>query len=245
MGAALALNVASSHATAAIGDGLAIVAGDAGDGALNLKAENNMDASAVADASAALGGAGTPLNFDGASGVNDATDIITLSAGHGLVTGDKVVYNKGDNANTAVGGLTGGGNYFVNVTGNAIKLYDTKEHAEARWQTTGRVESHVMAAVRAHNLKKLSTSSGTAVGIGIAINIADMQNDARIGASTVTADGVSVQALMKDVGGGQDAHLCGQGDFGCQRWRHRRGGFVCPELRQGADRCRDREWRDG
>jgi len=100
VGAALALNVASSHATAAIGNGLTIVAGEGlGTGALSLKAENNMDASAIADGSAAKG------------------------------------------------------------------------------------------------------SSDTAVGIAIAINIADMQNDARIGTSTVTADGVSVQALMKDVGG--------------------------------------------
>ena len=108
VGAALALNVASSHATAAIGDGLVIIAGDAGDGALNLKAENNMDASAVADASAATG-----------------------------------------------------------------KDKDGK-------------------------------ASGTAVGLAIALNIADMQNDARIGASTVTADGVSVQALMKELDGGKD-----------------------------------------
>jgi hypothetical protein len=56
VGAALALNIASSVADARLGDGLTIVAGDGvGTGAFSLKSENNMDASAIADASAADG----------------------------------------------------------------------------------------------------------------------------------------------------------------------------------------------
>jgi len=202
VGAALALNVARSVADASLSN-VTIVAGDgAGTGALSLKAENNMDASAIADASAALGGAGPARKFDGASGVNDSTEIITLTAGHGLVTGDKVVYNKGDNGNAAVGGLTGGGNYFVNVSGNSIKLYDTKANAQAGG-TTGLVDLSDGSGA-GHNLRKLSATSGTAVGIGIALNIAEMQNKAQLGANTtVTADGFSAQALMKDVGGDQ------------------------------------------
>ncbi|MDP2326338.1 MAG: hypothetical protein Q8N51_20250, partial [Gammaproteobacteria bacterium] len=123
------------------------------------------------------------------------------SPGHGLVTGDKVVYNKGGSGNSAIGGLSEGGNYFVRVSGNTVTLYDTKAHAEDTLNTTGRVNL-TDGSGAGHNLKKLSTSSGTAVGVGIAINIADMQNQAVVGAGTsVTAEGVSAQALMKDVGG--------------------------------------------
>jgi hypothetical protein len=85
------------------------------------------------------------------------------------------------------------------VSGNTVKLYDTKAHADAG-ADEGLVDL-TDGSGTGHNLKKLSTSSGTAVGIGIALNIADMQNHAGVGDSSITADGVSVQALMKDVGG--------------------------------------------
>ena len=211
VGAALALNIASSKADASI-SGVSITAVEA----LSLKSENNMDASAIADASAALGGAGAPITFNPtSSNVDTVTDVdnpeatdesITLASGHGLSTGDKVVYNKGANSNTAIGGLSEGGNYWVRVSGNRITLFDSEAHAEATG-VDGRIDLTSVGSGTGHNFRTLSVSSGTAVGIGIAINIADMQNHANVGVgATVTAQGVSAQALMKTVGADDKTH---------------------------------------
>ena len=44
--------------------------------------------------------------------------------------------------------------------------------------------------------------SATAVGVAVAINVADMENDAIAPTgSTITSEGASIQAVMKDVGG--------------------------------------------
>ena len=131
----------------------------------------------VSDVRAALGGAGAKIAFDPTTGnvdtetdgtVPEATDeSITLSAGHGLTTGDKVVYHKGANANTAIGGLSEGGNYFVRVDGNRVTLFDSKAHAEDGSALAGRVDLTSVGSGTGHNFRPLSTSAGTAVGIGI------------------------------------------------------------------------------
>src|SRR6185436_16731292 len=46
-------------------------------------------------------------------------------------------------------------------------------------------------------------ASDTAVGVAVAINVATMHNDAKLTGTEIDANGVSVQALMKDVGGNQ------------------------------------------
>ena len=208
VGAALALNVASSEAEASIGSGRTIVAGEgAGTGALTLHAENNMDASAIADGSAANGGVKEPVTLNPtASNVNTAStaESINLGSGHGLSTGDKITYSKGGGSNTVIGGLTEGNDYFVRVSGNNVTFYDTKAHAQAGGTTTtGRVNLTGVGTGTGHTFTPdNSAPSGTAVGVAVALNIAFMENTATVGAgTTITADGFTAKALMKDVGG--------------------------------------------
>ena len=59
--------------------------------------------------------------FNPASNVNEGTDTITI-ANHGLEDGQEVTYGHGAVGNNAVGGLTDGANYFVDVSGNSIRL---------------------------------------------------------------------------------------------------------------------------
>lgn len=67
--------------------------------------------------------------FNGASGVDDTTEQITVTA-HGWVNGQKVVY--ADGGGTTIGGLTDGGSYFVIVVdANTVKLATTKALALA------------------------------------------------------------------------------------------------------------------
>ncbi len=72
--------------------------------------------------------------------------------------------------------MTEGGNYWVRVDGNKVTLFDSKAHAEDGTELAGRIDLTSVGTGTGHNFRPLSTSSGTAVGIGIAINIADMQN---------------------------------------------------------------------
>ncbi|WP_077037069.1 calcium-binding protein, partial [Pelomonas sp. KK5] len=59
----------------------------------------------------------------GSGGVNASTNVITLNGPHGLTTGDTVTYDKGGDANGAVGGLVDGNNYQVIVQSDtAVKL---------------------------------------------------------------------------------------------------------------------------
>lgn len=63
------------------------------------------------------------------SSVNAGTDIITMTAPHGLVTGDPVRYNA---ATSADSGLTNNANYFViYVSATTLKLATTLENAKA------------------------------------------------------------------------------------------------------------------
>ena len=84
------------------------------------------------------------------------------------------------------------------------------------------------------------TTDGTTVGIGIAINIADMQNLAVVDAGAqITAQSFKAEAVMKDVAGdGSDlSHKFGATrDLWGERWGHGGGGLVCAELLQGQHR---------
>ncbi|HWA13440.1 MAG TPA: LEPR-XLL domain-containing protein, partial [Burkholderiales bacterium] len=82
VGAALALNVASSEAEATIGASRTIVAGDGvGTGALTLHAENNMDASAIADGSAAGGKGATSVGVAVALNIAFMENTATVGTG--------------------------------------------------------------------------------------------------------------------------------------------------------------------
>src|SRR5690606_28119204 len=85
VGAALAVNVANSSAVASTGDDLTINAG----GVLSLKAANNMDATAIADGSAAMGKDtqdGTTVGVAVALNIAEMTNQATL--------GDNVTVNS-------------------------------------------------------------------------------------------------------------------------------------------------------
>jgi hypothetical protein len=67
--------------------------------------------------------------FDGATGVDDALETVTVTA-HGWVTGQSVVY--ADGGGTAIGGLVDGNTYYVIVMdANTVKLATTKALAVA------------------------------------------------------------------------------------------------------------------
>ena len=64
--------------------------------------------------------------------VNYDTDAINLIPGHGLITGQPVVYSNGsDDNNKSISGLDSGKLYFAIVDGNTIKLASTREGALA------------------------------------------------------------------------------------------------------------------
>ena len=70
-----------------------------------------------------------PAAFDGAAAVNPASDEVTL-LGHGLRTGDAVVYDNG--GDTDIVGLTDGATYFViRVNADTIKLATSAANALA------------------------------------------------------------------------------------------------------------------
>src|SRR5690606_13125326 len=47
---------------------------------------------------------------------------------------------------------------------------------------------------------------GTGIGVGVALTVADVTNEARIGVADITADGVTVEALVPEVGGDGATH---------------------------------------
>ena len=70
------------------------------------------------------------FNPSAAGIVNTATGTIQLKTSSGLVTGDQVIYN--DEGATAIGGLTSGQAYYVNVSNTgAAQLYDIQSDALA------------------------------------------------------------------------------------------------------------------
>ncbi len=70
------------------------------------------------------------FNPSAAGIVNTATGTIQLKTSSGVVTGDQVIYN--DEGATAIGGLTSGQAYYVNVSNTgAAQLYDNQSDALA------------------------------------------------------------------------------------------------------------------
>ncbi len=80
-------------------------------------------------AAAVVEGGKDALTWAGTGGdVNTTTEEITLGAGHGLTSGDAVLYNDGA---SGISGLTNGTVYYVSVSTNVIKLYETNAEALA------------------------------------------------------------------------------------------------------------------
>src|SRR5439155_14216097 len=98
--------------------------------------------------------------------VDTAANSIFVGLDSGIKTGDELTYKKGASTNTGIGGLTDGSNYFAHAEdGGKIKLYDSKEHADAGGDS-GLVDLTSGATGTGHKLKHaLSTESiGSAIG---------------------------------------------------------------------------------
>src|SRR4029079_15874967 len=71
--------------------------------------------------------------------------------------------------------------------------------------------------------------SDTAVGVAVAIKLAEMSNDAVVpNTAHVTAEGVSVQAVMKDVGGNKSHNFAAKATSGGSGGDTRVGGSLAP-----------------
>ena len=102
-------------------------------------------------------------------------DTIALEAPQ-FTSGDEVVYRKGADSNSAIGGLVDDGgttSYFVRVEGDGgrtISLYDTKDHAKDTAHTAGRVDLTSAGSGGGHSLKKTGFNpqvTTVAVGGGV------------------------------------------------------------------------------
>ncbi len=130
--------------------------------------------------------ANRPLSFDAASAVSNNTIAVGQS---GLVTGDAVVYDA--EGGTAIGGLTDGQTYYVNVQSDGtLALYDSQADAVAGG-TTGQIAlgaggSGTQSLVDETDSFGASATSGAGGGkIGVAgsvaINLAFTDTEANLG----------------------------------------------------------------
>ncbi|MBW6494216.1 MAG: LEPR-XLL domain-containing protein, partial [Burkholderiaceae bacterium] len=193
---AAAVTVSSSTSRASIQDGTSIGAGLGGTGVVTVHSENNSDSAAIADASTV----GATIKFDPtAAGIVDySANTIDLGDKVSLTTGDRVVYKNGGGA--SISGLTNDAPYFVRVEDGKVSLYDTKAHAEAGGATglQDLIDGAPAATGAEHSFDYGSEVTG--IGIAVAVNVASVTNEALVGDSTtITADGLVVEALMAEV----------------------------------------------
>jgi hypothetical protein len=119
VGAAVAINVSTVTNLGYVGNNTVISGGGLTVGA--VMADRNVKAPVIS----------IPV-------IDTSKDTIFLGLDAGLKSGDQVQYDS--EGNTAIGGLTSGSSYFVNVQDDGtVKLYDTKDHAEAG-ESTGLVD---------------------------------------------------------------------------------------------------------
>src|SRR6266480_4480792 len=208
---AVGITVANTTARASIPDGLTITAGNGTgitNGTLTVKSENNTDAQAVADGSVTNPGTTfdpTVSNATNKGYVDFSADNINLGTDTGLHTGDQIYYRA--NGGTAIGGLENGKTYFVRDIGSGkFELYDTKDHANDTLHTAGRRDllKDTTPPAPTGTTQSLdpvdAEAAGTGVGIAVAVNVARVTNEALVGNSDITADGLIVQALVPQVG---------------------------------------------
>jgi hypothetical protein len=128
--------------------------------------------------------------------VDTGADSIDLGADHGLKSGDRVVYSHGDGG-TDVGGLQDGKAYFVRMSGNEAKFFDTKEHAlDPDGGTAGLRDLTAAGTGTAHTLTK-STKTESA--------LADPNQDGDTKDAAKTSDG-EVKYAAALAGAGLESH---------------------------------------
>ncbi|PYR22394.1 MAG: hypothetical protein DMF94_04905 [Acidobacteria bacterium] len=181
---ALAVNVLDDHTQALITSSGKV----ATTGALVLNAASSNVTSAKADGSTILQVAFDP---SASSIVNASDETIDLGAKHGLHTGDKVIYHKGEGGTEF--GLTDNKAYFVNVDGNKVSLYDMLGEAKTG-NKADREDLTSGGAGKAHSLELDRGDSG--VGIAVAVNVAVATTRAEIDATDVHAKSAELKALQ-------------------------------------------------
>ncbi|TAK65480.1 MAG: hypothetical protein EPO22_04755, partial [Dehalococcoidia bacterium] len=209
--AALALNVTDSEASARIGNGGTIIAGDGvGTGNLTLAASNNMDATATADGSAATGDSGTAVGIAVAINVADMTNEaligdatvtaegVSATASMKNLSGDQKHLFEAKATSGASGGDTGvAGSFALNVsdttTEAAVKSLASVTISDANGDVSLAATNTSESTVEA---KATTGGANTGVGISIGINVVDNMTTAEIEASATLsgADDLSLSA---------------------------------------------------
>jgi hypothetical protein len=128
------------------------------------------------------------ISFDPSGGVSTTSNTLNLGVTD-LVTGDAVTYNT--NGGTAIGGLTNGTTYYVNVqTNGTVKLYDSYADAVAAGATglmtltsAGSGSATMVSATDNFGAYAISGAGGGKTGVAgsLAISISDDDTEADLG----------------------------------------------------------------
>ena len=128
------------------------------------------------------------ISFDPSGGVSTTANTLNLGVTD-LVTGDAVTYNT--NGGTAIGGLTNGTTYYVNVqTNGTVKLYDNYADAVAAGTTglmtltsVGSGNATMVSSTDNFGVYAISGAGGGKTGVAgsVAISITDDDTEADLG----------------------------------------------------------------
>ncbi|MEL6550929.1 MAG: hypothetical protein AAFQ54_11870 [Pseudomonadota bacterium] len=190
IGAAIAIGLADD--TAETGLARDLTAG----GAISLSAQGAGSSSTIANASAE---GGESSGGDADSQQNQNTALANQkSAGAGSS-------NKSSGQSASKGGSS------VSVAAAiAVNVANATAQSQIGSGLTVTANGGDLSLISANNMDATATGdgssatsgSGTSVGVGVAINVANMTNDASIGDNTtLTADGLTLSATMRDMGG--------------------------------------------
>ena len=177
-GATLGFSLVIADTEASIDEGATVV--DASSMTVTANADFTLDVQSKATPGGTSSEEAGLITIDpSAPGVVDTgADSIDLGADHGLKDGDRVVYHHGDGGSD-IGGLEDGKAYFVNMTDNEAKLYNTKDQAVAGG-TEGLRDLTSTGAGTAHTIKKTSRTQST---------LADPNQDGNTEDAAKTSDG--------------------------------------------------------
>jgi len=150
------------------------------------------------------------FNPSGTDVVDSETDeTIDLGVNHALKTGDRVVYGKGGDSNTAIGGLEDGDIYYViAVEGEPtkVKLAETADNAEAGTAvdltSTGSGDNHTITEAAPTKVRLASSSDNAEKGIAIDLTVGDATGEHTLTekASSFIAEAVSGASASDSVG---------------------------------------------
>ncbi len=185
---AVAVNIEHGSSIAYVGDTRQVTASG---GALSVKSSANVDGTALADGSATIG----EKEFDAATAVDQGQNTINLGAGSGLSNGAQVTYFQG-NGGTAIGGLTDDANYYVYDTGGGkFRLYKVQTDAQAG---NGNYVQFTSQGTGSMQALRGAGAGGDGVGVAVAVNYAQQTNLAYVGAATINAQGLDIEATQAD-----------------------------------------------